>query len=152
MTKIKRKRKPMTPEQRQAAAERLAKAREAKGPVQNLSMHESLRDLDDDHPLSPKNVKTWIKSCKQHLSAIKSYRLSKEPEERRQYYTAENYIKNMQAYLSTGIWIDGYWGENREKKMNLICIAPAYKDGEIQRNKGTYYRDIGTVWGEDDDR
>ena len=38
---IKRKRK-MTEEQRAAAAERLAKARAARGPSKNLSVHESM--------------------------------------------------------------------------------------------------------------
>ena len=153
MTNLKRKRKPMTEEQRTAAVERLAKAREAKGPVLNLSVHESIRDLPEDHPLSPSKVKLWIKQWKNHLSAIKTFRLSKESEERRQYYTAENYIRSMHQYLDSGTWTDAYWGEHREHRMNYFCIAPAYKDGEIKRTQGVYYRDLGYVYGEkpDDD-
>lgn len=148
--KVKRKRKPMTAEQKLAAAERLRKAREAKGPVLNLSVHESIRDLPDDHPLSPTKVKQWIKEWKSHLASIKPYRLSKESAERQQYYTAENYIRSMQQYLDSGVWTDAYWGENREKKMNFVCIAPAFKNGEIKRTKGVYYRDLGIIWGEED--
>lgn len=150
MTKVKRKRKPMTEEQKKAAVERLAKARAAKGPAQNLSIHESIRDLPDDHPLSPSEVKTWIKEWKHYLSSIKSKRLSKESKERQEYQIADNYIKNMQAYLSSGIWIDSHWGQNRENKMNWVCLSPSYKDGMIQRNKGTFYRDLGFVYGEEE--
>ena len=63
--KKRKPRKPMTEEQRAAASERLAKAREAraaKNPNYGKSgVHESLRDLPDDHQLSPKRVKEWIK-------------------------------------------------------------------------------------------
>ena len=38
MVKIKRRRKPMTPEQKAAAIERLAKARESKGPAQHQNI------------------------------------------------------------------------------------------------------------------
>ena len=57
----------MTPEQRQAAAERLAKAREKRlkeNPPKNLSIHPSVRNLPDDDPLSFKKVKEWIKTQK----------------------------------------------------------------------------------------
>lgn len=50
MEKVRKKRKPMTPEQRAAAAERLALARAAKAPAKNVSIHESIRNLEDDHP------------------------------------------------------------------------------------------------------
>ena len=41
--KIKRKRKPMSEEQRLAASERLRKAREARGPAKNLSLPENIQ-------------------------------------------------------------------------------------------------------------
>ena len=66
--KTRKKRKPMTEEQKVAAAERLAKAREvraAKNPDYGQSgIHPSLRDLSDDSPISPKKVKQWIKTQK----------------------------------------------------------------------------------------
>ena len=68
---IKRKRK-MTEEQRAAAAERLAKARAARGPSKNLSVHESIRDLPDDHALAPKKVKAWIREQQLKLRSMKS--------------------------------------------------------------------------------
>ena len=65
--KPRKKRKPMTPEQRQAAAERLALAREKKlkdNPPKNLSLHSSIRDLPESDPLHPKKVRQWIKTQK----------------------------------------------------------------------------------------
>ena len=44
-----KKRKPMTEEQKKAAAERLAKAREAKGPIQYKNVSPDVIALPDDH-------------------------------------------------------------------------------------------------------
>jgi hypothetical protein len=53
----------------------------------------------------------------------------------------------MQIYLKTGVWLDTHFGENREKKIYNVCVAPAYDaDGLIKRSVGVYYRDIGMIW------
>ena len=71
--KVRKKRKPMTDEQKAAAAERLEKARQAraeKNPDYGQSgIHESLRDLPDDYPINPKKVKQWIKTQKELANA-----------------------------------------------------------------------------------
>ena len=71
--KRRKPRKPMTEEQRVAAAERLAKAREKKAAADpnygKTNIHESLRNLPDDHQLHPKRVKEWIKTQKDLASA-----------------------------------------------------------------------------------
>ena len=65
MVKIKRRRKPMTPEQKAAAIERLAKAREKqKGPAQHQNICPEVLTRPDDHPLCLKNVRSWIKTPK----------------------------------------------------------------------------------------
>ena len=69
--KIRKRRKPMTKEQRAAAAERLAKARAAKGASKNLSINENIRNLEDDHPISPAKVKKWLKTNKEALDLTK---------------------------------------------------------------------------------
>lgn len=143
-TKVKRKRK-MSEEQRAAAAERLRKAREAKG-SQNLSVDESIRHLPDEHFLSPKNVKTWLKVWKNKLQASKGLRDSKDWKDRMEYQTIETYCRNLQSYLNTGVYSDLYYGENREHKVQYKCLAPAYKDGVQVRTKGVWYSDSG-VWG-----
>ena len=49
---IKKKRKPMTEEQKQAACERLAKARAARPPAKTSSIHHSVLARPDDDMLS----------------------------------------------------------------------------------------------------
>jgi hypothetical protein len=146
--KTRKKRTPMSPEQRAAATERLAKARAAKGPSQNVSIHESIRDLDDDHPLSPKRVKEWIKSCRDELKANRSHRLSNDVKEKAPYYALEGYVRNMQIYLSTGVWNDMFYGAKRSIRMYPVCVAPAMNsDGSRNYTYGVYYTGLGVYEG-----
>lgn len=148
--KPKRKRKPMTAEQKKAAAERLAKAREAKGHTGALSVHESIRDLPEDHGLHWSKVKKWIKDCESSLKNIKSYQNSSVASERSAYQDLEVYIKNMKTYLTTGYWGDFRFGENRENRVQHMCMAMAYDvDGEPKRTIGVFYQDIMKVWTEE---
>ena len=147
--KVRKKRKPMTPEQRAAAAERLALARAAKAPAKNISVHESIRDLPDDHPLSPAKVKSWIKSCRDELKANRHHRLSKDGKEKSAYYALESYIRNMQAYLSSGVWIDLFYGEKRSIRMYNVCTTMSYeKDGTPKYSYGIYYPGLGVYKGD----
>lgn len=147
MAKMRKRRKPMTDEQRKAAAARLEKARAAKAPAKNLSVHESIRDLDDDHPLSPKKVKEWIKAWQDKLKAMKHYRNSKERKEVAEFYQTQNYIHNMQLYLSSGTWNDLYYGEGRSLRYYPVCVALAYdKNGNVKFTRGTYYPQMGGVY------
>ena len=57
----KRKRKPMSEEQRAAAVERLAKAREARGHDGSSSVHPDLLEMDEDSPIHWKKVRQWVK-------------------------------------------------------------------------------------------
>src|SRR5210317_1773789 len=102
--KVKRKRKPMTEEQRKAAAERLAKAREARGHTGALSVHHSIRDLPEDHYLHWTKVKEWIKDNEMKLRGMKTMKDSSNWKERSEYQSLEVYIKNMKSYLSSGNW------------------------------------------------
>jgi hypothetical protein len=150
-SKKRKPRKPMTEEQRLAAAERLEAARAAKKTPQNISVHESIRDLPKEHSLHPNNVKAWIKSWKDMLSSIRHYKNSKETKEVAKYYATEAYIKNMQKYLESGVWLDNYWGEKRDRKMIFVCHAMAYdKNGNPKRTQGIYYPDINMIWGSEE--
>ena len=67
VVKPRKKRKPMTAEQKQAAGERLAKAREKRlleNPPQYKSIHPSVVERGEDDPLNMKNIQIWIKSQK----------------------------------------------------------------------------------------
>ena len=148
---VKRKRKPMTEEQKLAAAERLRKAREARGPSKNLSVHESIRDLEPEHFLNPNKVKEWVKVWNEKRLGIKMMKDSKDWRQRLEYQVTDNYIKNMQSYLSTGVWSDMYYGENRQHKIKYISVVPAYDaNGNMKRSHGVWYSDIG-VYGENNE-
>ena len=149
--KVRKKRKPMTEEQKTAAAERLAKAREKKAagdPNYGQSgIHESLRNLPDDYPLHPKKVKVWIKTQKDLANAErKSVRQGIKGALARQ-GVHEGYVRNMKTYLRSGDWIDMFYGEHQEHRIRHRCVALAYdKDGNPKRNVGTFYPDINMIW------
>ena len=148
---IKRKRK-MTEEQRAAAIERLAKARAARGPSQNLSIHESIRDLPDDHALSPKKVKEWIKEQQLKVRSMRAMKKSTDRKELDAYYIEETYLFNLQNYLRTGIYLDSRFGANREKQIRYRSVALAYdKNGMVKRSVGVFYPDIGCEWTQEMD-
>ena len=148
-TKVKRKRKPMTAEQKAAAGERLAKARAAKGPSKHVSVDITIRTLPEDHFLSPTKVKSWIKVWQDKLKSMKTYRDSKDRDQRRTHLIGETYLKNMKSYLGNGIWSDSHYGEDRENEIKFLVIAPAYhEDGTMKRTKGFFYRDVG-FWNEE---
>ena len=125
MVKIKRKRKPMTPEQRAAAVERLAKAREAKGPVQHQNIHPEVIAKPDDHFLSLKNVRSWIKSNKEQLSSLRGEVRRDVKGAKSRFHSIEGYIRHMQHYLKHGDWIDNAYGEHQEKSVRWKTIKPS---------------------------
>ena len=149
--KVRKKRKPMTEEQKQAAAERLEKARAAraaKNPNYGQSgIHESLRDLSDDAPINPKKVKKWIKTQKELASMERRNEKAKVKGATDRRMSHEAYVRNMQRYLRDGDWIDLFYGEHQEKRVKWRCVALAYdKDGNVKRDVGTWYPDIGMVY------
>ena len=139
----------MTEEQKAAAAERLAKAREKKAAADpnygQSGVAECLRNLPEDYPLHPKKVKEWIKTQKDLASSErKQKRLGVKganPD------IHEAYVRNMKTYLRNGDWVDSFYGEHQEKRVRYRCIALAYdKNGDPKRNVGTFYPDIGIMW------
>jgi len=153
--KVRKRRKPMTEEQRQAAAERLAKAREARfknKPPAHVGVAKAVLNLPDDHPLSFNTVREWLKTQKELLEHERRNARNKIQGADAKVASIEGYIKHINAYLSTGDWIDNYYGERREKRMVKVCYALAYnKDGTPKRDKGVFYPDLGYVWGFEDD-
>lgn len=150
--KTRKKRKPMSPEQRAAAAERLAKARAARvaaNPPQYKNVHPSVLARPDEDPLSLKNIRHWIKSQKEQLSAArKQLRLNTKGAEG-QVASHQAYIRNLDRYLRDGDYIDGYYGEYQQTVVKLRCTHPAYdKEGNIKRTHGVYYDDLGMTWSD----
>ena len=156
--KVRKKRKPMSEEQRQAAAERLEKARNAraaKNPNYGQSgIHESLRDLPDDAPINPMKVKKWIKTQKEFVSAERKNEKAGAKGSTDRRISHEGYIRNMQRYLRDGDWVDLFYGEHQEKRVTRICRAQAYywygpKKGEPKFDVGVYYPMLGTIYSQD---
>jgi hypothetical protein len=148
--KVRRRRKPMTEEQKKAAAERLAKAREKRmkeNPPEMKSVHPDVLALDDDHPWSLKNVRQWIKTQKELLSAERAAVRGNVKGALAKATNHEGYIRNLQTYIRTGTYIDLFYGEHMQSKVKNVCVKMAYyEDGTPKRNHGTYYPDIGMTW------
>lgn len=143
-TKISKPRKAMTPEQKEAAAENLKKAREAKGQPKNSQYAEYVRNLPDEDPFSLKNVQGWLKTQKEILSSMKDWKDSKEADERNRYNIVYVYVNNLESYLRHGVWVDHKAGEHMEKNIQLKCVKMAYyADGTPKRTVGVWYPDIG---------
>ena len=149
--KVRKKRKPMTEDQRAAAAARLEKVREKrkkKNPDYGQSaLPPSLRDLPEEHPRHPNKVKEWIKTQKDLASSERGNVKLKIKGSEAQLAIHEGYIKNMQKYLRDGDWIDNFYGEHQQHKVRWKCIALAYyDDGTPKRNVGVFYPDMGCVY------
>lgn len=142
-TKV-RKKRTMTAEQKKAAADRLRKAREAKGPSENKLIDETVRNLPDENPLSLKNVRQWIKENQLLLKSIRDMKDSKASKDRAYYQQVETYISNLQAYMRTGIYLDNYYGAQMQNAIKHRVLHMAYnKDGTPKRTVGYWYPDIG---------
>ena len=153
--KKRKPRKPMSDEQKAAASERLAKAREARAAKNpdygKTNIHESLRDLDDDHQLSPKRVKEWIKVQKDYAKSERAAVRQKIKGADAKLAMHDAYIRNMLSYLRTGDWIDMFYGEQMQNRIRNRCVALAYywygpRKGQPKRDVGTFYPDLGLVW------
>ena len=116
--KIRKRRKPMTEEQKQAAAARLEKAREAraaKNPDYGQSgIHVSLRDLPEDHPAHPNKVKKWIKTQKELASSERKAVKQGVKGAYSKQCIHEAYVRNLVKYLRDGDYVDMFYGEYME--------------------------------------
>jgi len=123
--KVRKKRKPMTKEQRIAAAERLENARAARAPAKNESICQSVLDRGDEHPLSAKKVKTWIKTQKALASTYRSEVRREVKGSHTKLADSVGYVRHMQHCLKHGDWINDYYGEYEEKRVQWKTTHPA---------------------------
>lgn len=144
-----RKKRNMTEEQKQAARERLAKARANRGPSTNKLIAENVRNLPDDNPLSLKNVRPWLKENKELLSSIRMNKNSSDAKARAQYQRVETYVANMESYLRNGVWLDMFYGSQGQSKIQYRVQRKGmayHSDGTPKRTVGFFYEDLGTYW------
>jgi hypothetical protein len=152
-TTTRKRRKPMTAEQKAAAAKRLAEAREkrlAENPPQYKSIHPDVLALDDEHPWHHLRVKEWIKTQKGLLASEKRNVKAKVKGAEAKVASIEGYIRNLDNYLKNGVYLDLFWGEFAEHKVMQVSLKKSYtSDGMVNRTYGVYYADINRVWGVD---
>jgi hypothetical protein len=144
------KRRKMTEEQKAAAVERLAAARAkrlAANPPTYANIADSVLALDDEHGLSFKNVKQYIKTQKELLAAEKRNLRSNTKGSQAKVSSIEGYIRTLNNYLATGTFNGLFWGEYEQNPITTVCTHMAYdKDGLVKRTKGVWYPDIGGVY------
>ena len=144
-----RKKRIMTEEQKQAARDRLAKARENRGPSTNKLIAESVRNLPDEDKLSLKNVRPWLKENKELLASMRSFKDSKDSKERGSYQRVETYVSNIESYLRNGVWVDLFYGpqqENKIKQRVMLNGMAYYANGKPKRTVGVWYEDLAQEW------
>ena len=107
-------RRKLTKQQKEAAAARLAAARAKKGEPKYSQYDRSVVNLPDDHKLSFKKVRSWIKTNKAKLPLLKKAVRQKERGSIAKLAITEGYISNMESYLRTGLWLDLFYGEDQE--------------------------------------
>lgn len=151
-TKKFRKTRVLTEEQKQAARERLAKARAAKKNSSEAprNVHPSVINLPDENILSYKNVREWIKYSKEVRSEERQAARANIKGAEGRVISIDGYIRNMDHYLRTGDWVDSYYGKNQNNRVKWKCIAPAYHwqgpyKGMMKRDVDVLYQDVG-VW------
>ena len=114
--------------------EKMAKARAAKKPPAYKNVHQSVKDLDDDHYLSLNKVKEWEKHNKDILKDLKSNKrrngktmTNKELRVlERDIMNREGYVKWLGVYLSQGVWLNLFYGSEQEHSMKWRTVQPAY--------------------------
>jgi len=146
--KYRKARKPLTEAQKAERRERLAKARASKKPPKYVAVDASVRDLPDDHPVSLKKVREWIKSNKDERDGLKKMlRTSNDKDINNRYNILECYVQDMQAYIRSGIWLNKRYGMQMENKVNYRCLVMAYdKNGLPKRDVDTWYPDMGCTY------
>ena len=107
-------RRKLTKQQKEAAAARLAAARAKKGEPKYSQYDSKVVNLPEDHKLSFKKVRSWIKSNKEKLPLLKKAVRQKERDSIAKLAIVEGYISNMEGYLRHGVWLDLFYGEDQE--------------------------------------
>ena len=124
--------------------DKMAKVRAAKKPAEYKNVHPDVKDLDDGHPASLKNVKEWESHNKILIKELKYKwrRMDKGKEKdkvQREIRNREDYVNSIKSYLETSVWRDLFWGKDMENKTRYVTIAKAYdKDGMRKVNNENY--------------
>lgn len=140
----------MNENQKQAAADRLAKAREErykKNPPKYSQFSKHVVALPDEDEFSLKNVREWIKEARAHKQAEHRSHVSGMKGALARRITWESYISQLESYLRTGDYCSKFAGGNMEKKVKRQCVSMAYyPNGKPKREFGVWYPDFRCKW------
>ncbi len=144
-------RKKLTEEKKAVLVERLAKARAAKaeksGPPKYAMYSEHVVSLPDDHPLSLKTVKGWLKEAKSTAAVHKKNWRYGDKKSYAKYHQWTGYATQLSTYLRTGTYCSNFQGANMEFKTKRTCVAMAYyPNGRPKREVGVWYPDVRMEW------
>ena len=109
--KVRKRRKPMTDDQRKAAAERLAKARAKKKPTELKSIAKSVLELDEDDVLSYQSVKRCIDTQTKINAYLKKQVRENVRHANSKLNTNNTYLSQCKTYLRDGVWLSLFIGE-----------------------------------------
>ena len=155
LKKTRKPRKPMTEEQRLAAAERLRKAREKRmkeNPPQYKSVHPSVLRRSEADPFNFLAVKNWIATNRIKLSEARKDAKQGVKGADILVSNISSYINIMDNFLRTGDWYGMFCGENEDQLVKNHCVAQAYyPDGTPKRTVGVFYPEIGERWTQEMD-
>ena len=121
-------RRKMTEEQKKAASERLAKAREKRlreNPPKYSNIHPSVLALPDEHPFSRVSVMKYIKTQKEQLPSLRAAIRQKVKGAIAKEASCKGYIRHCETYLRSGTWCDDFYGEYQEKRVKWVTVVPA---------------------------
>jgi hypothetical protein len=143
-----KKKRTITPEQKEVLVARLAEARKKKGPPKYVHYAESVVALDDDHPLSLVTVRGWIKEVKEHAKAAhQDFKWGTDKKALGRYTTWKSYQNQLESYLRNGSYTSLFQGPNMERKTKFQCVAMAYyPGGRPKRIIGVFYPDVQAEW------
>ena len=96
-------------ERKQQLRDQLEKARAKRKPAEYKNIHASVLALPDDHYLSYKSVKKWIKTQKELLTIARSDVRRKIKGAEAQVSSISGYIRHLELYLRSGTYIDMFW-------------------------------------------
>lgn len=122
------KRRRMSAEARKAAGERLAKARAErlkKNPPKLSHIHPDVLSKGDAHPLCYGNIKAWLVYNKAMLPGLKKNVRANAKGALARLMEVEGYIRNLNTYLRTGVYLDLFYGADQDKKIKFRTVVEA---------------------------
>ncbi len=153
-----KKKREISEEAKEKMTAHLAAMRAKKKPADYKNIAKSVLALPDDDKYSFKNVKAWIKHSKDlvlEYNKVARSRASSSQEAQKASNAADHkkvYIRELENYLKSGVWISYFSGQDENQKVIPRCIALAYDEqGRAKRSEGVFYPDISAVWTRDMD-